>query len=113
MVCFELGEEIKKDVFFRLVTSVGQKNFWVPVRNRTSDLRIPCSDALPPGHRDSTVNEVYYKVQMTRVPHTAMISSVDSVMFLERVPRSWQDRKNIFLYFFTELKTYHLSYFYQ
>ena len=27
------------------------------------------------------------------------------------VPRSWQDEKNIFLYFFTELKTYHFSYF--
>ena len=27
------------------------------------------------------------------------------------VPRSWQD-ENIFLYFFTELKTYHLSNFY-
>ena len=27
------------------------------------------------------------------------------------VPRSWQDEENIFLYFFTELKTYHLSYF--
>ena len=113
MVSFELGEEIKKDVFFRLVTSVGQKNFWVLVRNRTSDLRIPCSDALPLGHRDSTVSEVYYEVQMTRVLHTAMINNVDSVMFLERVPRSWQDGKNIFLYFFTELKTYHLSYFYQ
>ena len=28
------------------------------------------------------------------------------------VLRSWQDEKNIFLYFFTELKTYHFSYFY-
>ena len=27
------------------------------------------------------------------------------------VPRSWQGEENIFLYFFTELKTYHLSYF--
>ena len=37
----------EKDVF-RLVTSVGQrKKFWVPMRNRTSDLRISCSDALP------------------------------------------------------------------
>ena len=26
------------------------------------------------------------------------------------VPRSWQDEENIFLYFFTGLKTYHLSY---
>ena len=37
-----------KDVLFRLVTSVGQRKtkFWVPMRKRTSDLRIPRSDAL-------------------------------------------------------------------
>ena len=28
-------------------------------RNRTSDRRIPFSDALPLSHRDSTVSEVY------------------------------------------------------
>ena len=28
------------------------------------------------------------------------------------VPRLWQDEKNIFLYFFTELKTYHLPNFF-
>ena len=38
-----------------------------PQRNRTSDLRIPRSDALPLSHRDSTVSEVYYEVHMTRV----------------------------------------------
>ena len=62
MVSFELGEEIKKKFFFRLVTSVGKKKFRVPVKYRTSDLRIPCSDALPLSHRDSTVSEVYYEV---------------------------------------------------
>ena len=30
------------------------------MRNRTSDLRIPRSDALPLSHRDSTVSEVYF-----------------------------------------------------
>ena len=30
MVSFELGEEIKKDFFFRLVTSVGKKKFLSP-----------------------------------------------------------------------------------
>ena len=38
-----------------------------PQRNRTSDLRIPRSDALPLSDRDSTVSEVYYEVHMTRV----------------------------------------------
>ena len=54
------------------------------MRNRTSDLRIPCSDALPLNHRDSTVSEVYYKLHRTRVLHTARISNVDSVMFVNR-----------------------------
>ena len=69
--------------FFRLVTSVRhRKKFRVPMRNRTSDLRIPRSGALPLSHRDSTVSEVCYKVHMTRVLHTARISNVDSLMFV-------------------------------
>ena len=53
------------------------------MRNRTSDLRIPRSDALPLSHRDSTVNEVYYEVNMTRVLHTARTSNGTSVMFVD------------------------------
>ena len=88
------------------------------MRNRTSDLRIPRSDALPLSHRDSTVSEVYYEVHMTRVLHTARISNVDSVMFVKKVremvsfefgkeieknvfffvlSRVWDKEKNIFL----------------
>ena len=55
------------------------------MRNRSSDLRIPRSDTLPLSHRDSTVSEVYYEVHMTRVLHTARISNVDSVMFIDRL----------------------------
>ena len=66
MLSFELGKEMEKDVL-RLVTSVGQrKKIWVPTRNRTSDLRIPLSYALPVSHRDSTVGEVFYEVHMKR-----------------------------------------------
>ena len=57
------------------------------MRNLASDLRIPRSDALPLSHRDSTVSEVYYEVHMTRVLHTARISNVDSVMFVDRNKR--------------------------
>ena len=57
------------------------------MKNRTSDLRISRFDALPPSHRDSTVSEVYYEVHMTRVLHTARISNVDSVMFVDRNKR--------------------------
>ena len=49
------------------------------MRNRTSDLRIPRSDALPLSHRDSTVSEVYYEVYMKRVLHTARIGNGESV----------------------------------
>ena len=55
------------------------------MRNQTSDLRIPRTDALSLSHRDSTVSEVYYEVHMTRVLHTARISNVDSVMFVNRI----------------------------
>ena len=57
-----------------------KKRFWVPVRYRTSDLRIPRFDALLRSHRDSTVSEVYCKVHMTRVLRSVRISNVDSVM---------------------------------
>ena len=58
------------------------------MKNRTLDLRIPRSDALPLSHIDSTVSEVYYEVHMMiRVLHTARISNVDSVMFVDRNKR--------------------------
>ena len=55
------------------------------MRNRTSDLRIPRSDALPMSHRDSTVSEVYYEVHVTHVLHTARISNVDCVIFGNKI----------------------------
>ena len=57
------------------------------MRKRTSDLRIPRSDALPLSHIDSAVSEVYYDVHMARVLHTARISNVESVMFVDRNKR--------------------------
>ena len=91
----------------------------VSMRNRTSDLRIPRSDALPLSHRDSMVSEVYYEfeVHVTRVPHTAKISNVNGVMFVNRIgemvvfySRHERGIKHIFLSFYTELKSYHFSY---
>ena len=41
-----------------------KKKNWVPMRNRTLDLRIPRSDALPLSHRDPSVSEVLYEVHM-------------------------------------------------
>ena len=58
------------------------------MKNRTSDFRIPRSDALPLSHRDSTVSEIFYEVHMTHVLHTAKISNVDNVMFVDRNKRN-------------------------
>ena len=55
------------------------------MRNRTSDLRIPRTDALSLSHRDFMVSEVYYEVHLRRVLHTARIRNVDSVMFANRI----------------------------
>ena len=99
-------------MFFRLVTSVGQKKkFWVPLRNRASDLRIPRSDALPLSHRDSTVSEVYYVVHMTHVLHTARISTI----VFSRFDSSWalriflshareETKKHLFLFLYRAQK---------
>ena len=87
MVSFQLGKEIKKDVLC-LVTSMEQrKNSESPPEDsnlRPLDLH---SDALPLSHRDSTVSKVYYKIHMTDVLHTARISNVDSVTFVDRNKR--------------------------
>ena len=78
MASFELGEELRK-MFFRPVTSGGQRKIRSPHEEsnlRPSDLR---SDALPLSHKDSSVCGVYYEVLMTRVLHTTRISNVDSL----------------------------------
>ena len=64
-------------MFFRLVTSVGQRKILSPHEEsnlRPSDLR---SDALPLSHKESSVSGIYYEVLMTRVLHTARISNVE------------------------------------
>ena len=68
--------EIEKYVFFVLSRAWDKEK-----------ILIPRSDALPLSHRDSTVGEVFYEVHMTRVLHTARISNVDSVMFVDRNER--------------------------
>ena len=75
MVSFELGKEIERDVF-RLVTSVGQR------KNSEFPWGIE-----PPMlyHWDSSLSELYYEVHVTRVLHTARISNVDSVIFVNRI----------------------------
>ena len=71
-------------MFFRLVTSVGQRKILSPHEEsnlKPSDLH---SNALPLSHKDSLVIRVYYEVLMTCVLHMARINNVDSVMFFDR-----------------------------
>ena len=88
MESFELGKEIEKDIFASCHERGTKEKFWVPMRNRTSDLQIPRFVALLLIHRDSTVRdssvpyEVYYEVHMTSVLYTARISNVDSSIFV-------------------------------
>ena len=67
------------------------------MKNRTSNLRTPRSDALPLSHRDSTVSEVSYEIHMTRVLHAARNTNVESVMYVDRL------REN---YLISDLKVY-------
>ena len=54
--------QIEKEVCSSCHERETKKKFWVPMRNRTSLLRIPRSDALPLSHRDSMVSRARYKV---------------------------------------------------
>ena len=79
-MALKCGEnKIEKDVF-RLVTSVGQRKNSESLRGiEPQTFRDPM---LYHWATDSTVSEVYYKVHMTRILHTARISNVDSVIFV-------------------------------
>ena len=91
MASFELGKEIEKDIFASCHERGTKEKFWVPMRNRISELQIPHFVALLLIHRDSTVRdssvpyEVYYEVHMTSVLYTARISNVDSSMFVNKI----------------------------
>ena len=69
-----------KDIF-GLVTSVGQKKY----SESPQGIEPQSIDALPLSHKDSMVGEVYYEVRKTRVSHTAKITNVDSVLFVNRM----------------------------
>ena len=64
------------------------------------------------------VSEVYYEVHMKRVLHTARISYVDGVMFLNRtreiffVPCSRQDKKHLSLFLYRAQNLLSLLFYY-
>ena len=70
----DVQAKIQREMFFVLSRAWDkEKKIWVPMKNRTSDLRIPRSD--------------YEVHMMIRVLHTTRISNVDSVMFVDRNKR--------------------------
>ena len=75
-----------------MVTCVGtKKKFWVPISNRTSDLPIPRSDALPlMSHRD-------YGERGIRRSEVRFLMGTQKFFFF---PCSWQEEKHpsLFLY---------------
>ena len=89
------SSELEKDVFLVLSREWYKKKFWVPMRNRTSDLRdseLWCFTTLP-----FAVSEVYYEVHMTHVLHTTSISNVNSIVFVDRNKRDgkfWAQLRN-------------------
>ena len=69
-------------MFFVLSRAWDKENILSPHKEsnlRPSDSALRCSTTEP----QRLVSEVYYEVHMTRVLHTARISNVDSVMFVE------------------------------
>ena len=70
MISFELSKEIEKEVFSSCHGGRGggwkrnKEKFWVPMRNRTSDLWIPRSNGLTLSHRDSMVIKAHYEVHI-------------------------------------------------
>ena len=89
---------IKERCFFHLVTSVGQrKNSESPQEIKPQTFRF-CALILYLSHRDSTVSKVYYKVCMTHVLHTARISNVNNIMFVDGNKRDRDKRDKILFY---------------
>ena len=99
MISFELGKEIEKDVF-RLVTSLGQRKKsespWV-IEPQTFGFRA---------------RMLYHLATETTVSAESEGLRFDSSWGLRSFSFSLarDKKKNILLYFFTELKTYHISY---
>ena len=79
---------ILRKIFFIVSWAKEKKKVWDTNRNQTSDIQFPCSDALPLSHRDSMVSEVCYKVHMTCILHTARVSNVNGIMFVNKIRKT-------------------------
>ena len=72
----------------RITISISRKMFFVLSRAWDKEkILSPHEESNLRPSDVSYVSEVYYEVHMTRVLHTARISNVDSVMFVDRNKR--------------------------
>ena len=69
------------------------------MKNRTTDVKIPRSDALPLSHRDLVVGKF-----------TTEIGTLILKFWFFSLSHARGKIKNIFLHLFNELKIYHISY---
>ena len=77
--------------------SVGRRRkFWVNIRNRTSNLCIPRSDALLLSHRDSMVSKAYYEAHMTRILHTDKTKNIFLSLEMLREIKPLKDSYSLF-----------------
>ena len=90
------------------------------MRNQTSDLQILQSNAPTLSQQDSVVSKAYLE-DMTHILHTARISNVHSIMFVNRLTEmvsfelSEEIEKDVLCLVMSvgqrKNKTYHISYF--
>ena len=99
LTCLQIINFMEKDVFFVLSRAWDKEKILSPHEEsnlRPSDPALRCSNHWA---TETTVSEIYYEVHMTRVLHTARISNVDSVMFVDRnkrdgLKRSFEQERN-------------------
>ena len=70
-----------------------EEKFWVPMRNQTSDLWIPCSNALPLSHRDSMVSSRSITKFIWHTSYIMLGSTKSLVIFSCYVSLPHDDRK--------------------
>ena len=75
-----------------------KKNSESPQEIKPQTFRF-CALILYLSHKDSTVSKVYYKVCKTHVLHTARISNVNNIMFVDGNKRDGDKRDKILLFY--------------
>ena len=70
-------------MFFVLSRASDKEKFQVPTRNRTTELRIPRSDALPLSHRDSMVSKAQHVIYTLFVEHRCLVNSRTCVLLAQ------------------------------